>query len=164
MPQDTPGESGAGTRRGPSSSPPEPDAGSERPVGLTQDAGWEIGVSKTLPHPPSVVWDFISGDEGIAIWLGPGAELHREKGATYETDDGATGEIRGYRPGDRIRLTHRLPGSATDTTIQVAVSRARSGEKAVLRFHQERLADEAERAAQREHWKRVMAHLADALG
>ncbi|MFE6780492.1 SRPBCC domain-containing protein [Streptomyces sp. NPDC057702] len=123
-----------------------------------------MGVSKTLPHPPAEVWDFISGDEGIAIWLGPGAELHQEKGASYETDDGTSGEVRGYRPGDRIRLTHRAPGSGRDTTVQVAVSQARSGGKAVLRFHQERLADEEERARRREHWRRVIAEVADALG
>ncbi len=142
----------------------QPPADSQRPRGLTRDAGWEIGVSKTLPHPTSVVWDFISGDEGIAIWLGPGAELHQEKGAPYETADGASGEVRGYRPGDRIRLTHRAPGSTRDTTIQVAVSRARAEGKAVLRFHQERLSDASERAHRREHWKQVMAHVADALG
>lgn len=136
----------------------------ERPTGLTRDAGWEIGVSKTLPHPPSVVWDFISGSEGISIWLGPGAELHGAKGERYEADDGTSGEVRGYRPGDRIRLTHRLPGSTRDTTIQVAVARAGSEEKAVLRFHQERLADAEERARRREHWKQVMADVADALG
>jgi hypothetical protein len=34
------------------------------PTGLTKDAGWQIGVSRTLPDPPSPVWDFISGPEG----------------------------------------------------------------------------------------------------
>ncbi|WP_348652209.1 ABATE domain-containing protein [Streptomyces sp. 71268] len=142
----------------------QPPADAQQSRGLTRDAGWEVGVSKTLPHPPSVVWDFISGDEGIAIWLGPGAELHQEKGAPYEAADGTSGEVRGYRPGDRIRLTHRAPGSTRDTTIQVAVSRARAEGKAVLRFHQERLSDATERAHRREHWKEVMAHVADALG
>lgn len=27
------------------------------PVGQTQDAGWQIGVSRTLDHPLERVWD-----------------------------------------------------------------------------------------------------------
>ncbi|WP_274561349.1 SRPBCC family protein [Streptomyces spiramyceticus] len=134
------------------------------PTGLTQDAGWEIGVSRTLPHPPDAVWEFIASPEGVALWLGPGAELTAEKGAAYRTADGITGEVRGYRPGDRIRVTY---GS---TTVQVAVSVPTSGsssgagEKAVLRFHQERLANAEERETQREHWRAVMDAVAAALG
>lgn len=138
------------------------------PTGLTQDAGWEIGVSRTLPHPPAAVWEFIASPEGVALWLGPGAELTAEKGAAYRTADGITGEVRSYRPGDRVRVTY---GS---TTVQVAVSAAASGsgagsssgagEKAVLRFHQERLANAGEREARREHWRAVMDAIAAELG
>ncbi|MEU0720338.1 SRPBCC domain-containing protein [Streptomyces lavendulocolor] len=120
------------------------------PTGLTRDAGWEIGVSKTLPLPAAAVWDFIAGPEGIALWLGavPGG-LPTERGAAYETAEGVTGEIRGYRPGDRVRLTHG------GTTLQVAVSAAGPG-KAVLRFHQERLGSAEERERRRAHWQEVM--------
>ncbi|OEJ40362.1 activator of HSP90 ATPase 1 family protein [Streptomyces agglomeratus] len=129
------------------------------PTGLTKDAGWEIGVSRTLPRPPAAVWEFIASPEGVGLWLGPGAELTAEKGAPYRTADGVTGEVRSQRPGDRVRLTY---GS---TTVQVAVSAAgASGEKAVLRFHQEHLADAGEREARRTHWRAVMDEIAAALG
>lgn len=40
------------------------------PTGLTRDAGWEIGVSKTLPRPPAEVWDFIASPAGVALgWV-----------------------------------------------------------------------------------------------
>ncbi|WP_137994014.1 SRPBCC domain-containing protein [Streptomyces vilmorinianum] len=116
-------------------------------TGLTKDAGWEIGVSKTLPLPAAAVWDFIASPEGVALWLGEGIELPTEKGESY-----AFGEVRGYRPGDRVRLTYGT------TTLQVAVSAAGDG-KAVLRFHQERMADAEERERQRAHWKSVMARV-----
>ncbi|MGX1883591.1 SRPBCC family protein [Streptomyces sp. NPDC055287] len=129
------------------------------PTGLTQDSGWEIGVSRTLPHPPAAVWEFIASPEGFALWLGEGAEPAAEKGASYRTADGATGEVRSYRPGDRIRLTH---GS---TTVQVTVSAAPGGaDRAVLTFHQEHLADAEEREAGRAHWRAVMDAVAAALG
>lgn len=34
-----------------------------------------------------------------------GAQLPTEKGESYETGDGIAGELRSYRPGDRVRLT-----------------------------------------------------------
>ena len=126
------------------------------PTGLTQDAGWQIGVSKTLHHPPSEVWEFITSPQGVALWLGPGAELPTGKGAPYNTADGIVGELRSYHPGDRVRLTYGR------TTVQVAVTAAASG-NAVLRFHQERLADATDRERRRAHWQSVVTAVAEAL-
>lgn len=89
-----------------------------RSTGLTKGAGWEVGVSRTLPQSPAAVWEFISGPRGLELWLGAGARLTPERGTAYETDAGDTGEVRGYRPGDRIRVTYG------ETTVQVAVSAA----------------------------------------
>ncbi|MFB8209385.1 SRPBCC domain-containing protein [Streptomyces sp. NPDC056010] len=127
------------------------------PTGLTRDTGWQIGVSRTLPHPPSVVWDFISGPEGLALWLGSDTELTPERGAPYRTAAGVTGEVRGYRPADRIRVTHGT------TTLQVAMTPAADGARTMLRFHQEHLASAEERERQRTHWQRVMDQVEAAL-
>jgi len=125
------------------------------PTGLTKGVGWQIGISRTLPQPPAAVWDFISSAEGIALWLGPGARLTPERGAPYRTAIGVAGEVRGYRPGDRIRVTHG------HTTVQVAVRPAATG--TMLRFHQERMASAEEREHQRAHWRRVLDRIAGAL-
>lgn len=126
------------------------------PTGLTKGAGWEIGLSRTLPLPHSAVWDFLTGDEGVGLWLGPGAHLPEEKGQPYETADGIRGELRSRRPGDRVRLTYN------GTTVQVAVTAAGPG-KSVLRFHQERLSSAAEREERRAHWRAVMERVTKAL-
>ncbi|MFD9543620.1 SRPBCC domain-containing protein [Streptomyces sp. NPDC060022] len=126
------------------------------PTGLTQDAGWEIGVSRTLPRTASAVWEFIAGDEGVALWLGSASPLPTEKGAPYRTAGGVEGEIRSYHPGNRIRLTH---GS---TTVQVTVSPSPE-DRAVLRFHEERLGSAEEREERRAHWQHVMDRVAAAL-
>ncbi|MFI9155287.1 SRPBCC domain-containing protein [Streptomyces sp. NPDC053367] len=128
------------------------------PTGLTQDAGWEIGVSRTLPHPPSVVWEAVSGPDGLARWLGPGAAPAPERGARYRTADGVEGEVRGYRAGERVRVTR---GS---TTVQVTVSPAAGGTKAVLRFHEEHLSSADERESRRAHWRGVIDGIARDLG
>ncbi|WP_416070170.1 SRPBCC domain-containing protein [Streptomyces scabiei] len=129
---------------------------SARSTGLTKDAGWQVGVSRTLRQSPATVWEFISGPRGLALWLGAGARLTPERGTGYETDAGARGEVRGYRPGDRIRVTYG------DTTVQVAVSAAGGG-RSVLVFHQERMAGPEERERQRAHWRRVMQQVVEAL-
>ena len=128
------------------------------PVGLTRDAGWEIGVSRTLHQPPQAVWEFITGPEGVALWLGVEGPLPTGKGAPYRTADGTEGEIRSYRPGDRVRLTYG------PSTVQVAVTPGSSEGRAVLRFHQERLASAEEREERRTHWKAVMDRVAAELG
>ena len=52
-----------------------------------------------------------------------------------------------------------------DTTVQVTVSRpaGSAGDRTVLRFHQEWLADAEERARQREHWRAAMERVTTAL-
>lgn len=129
-------------------------------TGLTRDAGYQIGVSRTLPLPASAVWDFMAGPEGLALWLGPGVEIDLRRGGAYRTADGAGGEIRGYREGERLRATRRGPDGA-ESTVQFTVS-AR-GDRTVLTFHQERLGGPEERTARRGHWKAAMAAVEAAL-
>jgi uncharacterized protein YndB with AHSA1/START domain len=131
-------------------------------VGHTRDAGWQIGVSKTLDRPVEEVWTFITSPTGVAIWLGDGVTVLSERGAGYETTAGVRGETRSFRDLDRIRLTWQPPDWAHDTTLQLAVRSAGEG-RATLRVHQERLADAAEREQQRRHWQGVVNALVEAL-
>jgi uncharacterized protein YndB with AHSA1/START domain len=82
------------------------------PTGLTQDAGWEIGVSRTLPTSLTETWDVVVDGPGLARWLGEGAVLPDEVGGPYRTDDGAEGELRSLRPLERVRLTWQPDGRA----------------------------------------------------
>jgi uncharacterized protein YndB with AHSA1/START domain len=41
-------------------------------IGRTKDAGWQIGVSRTVDHPIEQVWDFLTSAAGTAVWLGHG--------------------------------------------------------------------------------------------
>lgn len=132
-------------------------------VGQTKDVGFQIGVSRTVDHPPQAVWAYLTGTEGLAVWLGEGVALSTEKGEPYRTRDGTEGEIRSFRPVDRVRLTWRPSGWDHDTTVQVAVRGAGEGRTSV-RFHQEWLADAGERERQRSHWQAVMDRVQEALG
>ncbi|WP_081830380.1 SRPBCC family protein [Rhodococcus sp. UNC363MFTsu5.1] len=135
------------------------ETSSARQVGLTRDAGWEIGVSKTLPYPVEAVWRLLSGHP--AVWLGIGAVLPEATGGAWRADDGTRGELRSRREHDRIRLTWRPRNWTHDSTVQVAMRETATG--TVVRFHQERLADQGERERQREHWRAVLGRLEAAL-
>ena len=101
------------------------------PVGKTKDAGWELGVSSTVPLSLEEAWSRL---EDPARWLGEPAE-----------------DVRSRRPLDRIRVGWH------GTIVQVALTTAKSG--TTVRFHQERLADAAERERQRAHWTAVLDRL-----
>jgi uncharacterized protein YndB with AHSA1/START domain len=130
-------------------------------TGLTRDAGWQIGVSRTFGCDLDHAWWVLSGAEGLDRWLGGLDALPTAKGAEYRTADGTTGEIRSYGPGDRIRLTWRPPGWDHDSTVQVALTSARRG--TVVHFHQERLAGPDEREEMRAHWAETLDALAPLL-
>lgn len=74
---------------------------SERVPGQTQDVGFQIGVSRTVPYPPEVVCRFLVGPEGVQLWLGAEAELSAQRGAAYRTDDGTEGVVRSFREVDQ---------------------------------------------------------------
>jgi uncharacterized protein YndB with AHSA1/START domain len=133
---------------------------SERPVGLTQDVGWEVGVSRTFRVAPDDAWEAILSPAGVALWLGEGA-APLAAGARYETRDGTAGEVRSLRPGDRVRLTWRPPGRPEPATVQVALRPAAGG--CSVRFHTERLGDAEEREEMRRHWRDVLDRLGGLL-
>ena len=101
------------------------------PVGKTKDAGWQIGVSRTVPLTRDGVWTRI---EDISTWLGE------------EPDD-----VRSFKPLDRIRIGWH------GTIVQVALADTSTGTR--VTFHQDHLADAAERERQRDHWKGVADRL-----
>lgn len=131
-------------------------------VGKTRGAGWQIGVSKTVDRPVEEVWAFITSPAGMAIWLGEGVRVLSELGADYQTASGIRGRTRSFRVLDRVRITWRPADWSHDTTLQLAVRAAGPG-RAMLRVHQERLADAEERERQRSHWRAVIAALVAAL-
>lgn len=131
------------------------------PVGRTEGAGWEIGVSRTVACPAAAVWELLTSEVGTALWLGVGVRWPAEVGTSYALDDGTVGELRSFRPLDRIRLTWRPPGWDHESTVQVTV--VAKGDRTRIGLHQERLADADERERQRAHWSAVMDRIEAAL-
>lgn len=134
------------------------DAKDDR-VGLTKDAGWEVGVRKTVAVPLPAVWEYLVSD-GLALWLG-NTKFDLEKGFRYQTDDGVRGEVRTVTPGRKLRLTWQPDDWPHDTLLQVTVKEAATG--TTIGFHHEQLADREERHMMLGHWKNVVDELARAV-
>lgn len=128
--------------------------GSEKPIGLTKDAGYQIGVRRTIHVSHSRAWDMIFSTEGMNIWLGPTSGIELEPGQTYELGDGASGEVRVVKPGSHIRLTWQPPEYSRPSIIQVRV--LDKGGKSVIAFHQEHLPDGQAREARRAHFANAL--------
>jgi len=130
-------------------------------TGKTKDAGWEVGVRKTVPASGPAVWNFLLG-EGLALWLGDIDELPTEKGKTYTTRDKVHGTVKAYIENYRIRLTWQPSDWPHDTTLQLTVKASATG--TTIAIHQEKLADREERRLMLGHWKSVIDHVAGELG
>lgn len=127
-------------------------------VGETADAGFQVGAQKTVGLPAEAAWAWLTRSPGPHAWLGPVDGLTLEPGATYACEDGAEGEVRSVRPGERLRLTWLPPGWEASTTVQVTVTP--KGERCTVGFHQERLPGPDAREAMKARWRGVLARLA----
>jgi len=125
-------------------------------IGLTKDAGWQFGLRKTFPYAQQYMWDFMFSDKGLTIWLGkPDEEL--EIGKEYKTEEGIEGKVRILTPYSHIRMEWKKPGWENTSTVQVRV--IGDQQKATISFHQEKLADEAQREEMKEYWNSKMKEI-----
>jgi uncharacterized protein YndB with AHSA1/START domain len=133
----------------------------ERPIGLTRDAGWQIGVSRTVHVPIEEAWNFLVSAAGLAIWLGTGVDTPLAKGQCYETTDGTTGEIRSLHKLDRVRLTWKPKDRHHSATTQASVQPTNTG--CTIRLHTEKLVDAEDRDRMRAHWQTIAERLNEAM-
>lgn len=134
----------------------------KRVLGETADTGFQVGVRRTLPLSVDDAWRLLTSPEGVRAWLGDARGFALEKGATYTTPAGASGEMRVAKPGSHLRVTWRPPGWARASTIQVRV--IPSGVKTTLSFHEEHLPGAAEREERRRHFEAVLDELQQRAG
>lgn len=127
-----------------------------RVVGRTADAGFQLGVQRTVGLPLQRTWDLLAAQP--SLWLD--ADVVLEEGRTYESPQ-ARGEVRVVRPGERLRLTWQPTGWSRPATLQLTVSAPAPGRTAV-HVHLEKLPDAQTREDQRAHWRRVLQRVAEA--
>ena len=130
-------------------------------VGQTKDAGFQIGVRKTFPASVDRTWDFLFSDTGLAIWLGEIDHGNLELDKNYKTKDGTDFKSSILKPYSHIRLTWRKNGWDNTSIVQMRI--ISSKEKAIISFHQEKLANSQQRAEMKAHWDKIVARIGDYL-
>ena len=132
-----------------------------RPVGLTQDTGFQIGARRTFPCLAVEAWRFLTSAEGLRLWLGETPAFVPARGARFQLTDGTTGEITTFVPESHLRMTWLPPGWPRPAIVQLRV--IAKGERCVVAFHQEHLPGPAERAQRSLHYATVLEALAETL-
>jgi uncharacterized protein YndB with AHSA1/START domain len=128
-----------------------------KPIGLTKDAGWQMGVRKTLPVPVDDVWSFLFSEEGLAIWLGKVKELNWKKGEEYKTSNGTHGVVRVVNVLSHIRITWKKKDWDNFSTLQMRTVKGK--DKTTIVFHQDRLTGSDQRDEMLTHWEKVLDKL-----
>ncbi len=145
-----------------------------RTTGETADAGFQLGVQKTIATSPESVWEALADPHGLAAWLGDQdpVDLTLQEGATFGDPDAATdphapadepsGEVRVMVPGERVRLTWQPGDWPRASTLQVRVDGKPNG-KTRVSVHHEHLPHEDARDAMRDRWQEALNALAERL-
>ena len=136
----------------------------KRVVGETMDAGFQVGVQRSVPATATEAWTLMTSRP--ELWLGEGASIAFHEGEQYEVPPGdgapgASGEVRVVKPGDRLRMTWQPEGWPAPATLQLTLSESRSGKTAV-HAHLEKLPDADAREAMRKRWREALERIASA--
>lgn len=133
------------------------DKRKKRPTGLTKDAGWQIGVRRTLPIQSEAAWRLLTSKKGLRLWLDAEVEIDFRPKSAYTLADGTEGEVRVFSPNSHLRITWQPQHWSRASTIQVRV--IPKGDKTVIAFHQEHLPGETEREERRAYYLSVLDEL-----
>jgi len=134
---------------------------SKKKVGLTKDAGWQMGVRKTINREFDVVWDFMFSNPGLKIWLGNVDAAELEVGKSMDLDNGTNGEIVVFKAFSHIRMKWKKNDWENTSRLQLRIIRSKS--KTVISFAQEMMLDRSQREEMILYWKKVVADIAKVL-
>jgi uncharacterized protein YndB with AHSA1/START domain len=111
-------------------------------TGLTKDAGWQLGVRRTVAAPLEEVWDHLVSAEGLRPVL---------------TAGGTVTEARSRTERKRVRVRWREDGADHVTTLQLTLLTAVSG--TTIALHQDQLTGPQERERLLTHWTRLLERI-----
>ena len=113
-------------------------------TGNTRDAGWQVGVRRTLELELSEAWALLTSPPWLQRWSGL---------ADLDPDDPA---MRSLTPECVVRVR------TAESLVQLRVLPATTG--TTVAFHGEHLADEQTRTQRKQHWTRLLDDLGAATG
>jgi uncharacterized protein YndB with AHSA1/START domain len=130
---------------------------SQRIIGKTSAAGFQIGVRRTLSISAEEAWRLLTSPHCLSIWLGVLEPRGLVEGASFRLSDETSVEVRLVKPGSHLRLGWQPPGWRRSSTIQVRV--LPKGVRCVLAFHQEQLPGAKQRVERGAFFRTVLGQL-----
>jgi hypothetical protein len=133
----------------------------QKKTGLTQSAGYQIGVRCTLEVSLHDTWDLLLSGEGLEVWLGTDSLDKWETGIEFSSAEGISGSVRVFRVYSHIRISWKKKEWPNQSILQVRTIEA--GAKTIISFHQEHLLNDEQREEMKEHWKNVLERIREML-
>ncbi|WP_166243123.1 SRPBCC domain-containing protein [Paenibacillus turpanensis] len=127
----------------------------EKVVGLTQSAGFQVGVRKTFPLRVEEAWELVTTAKGIEIWLGKVDSFPLQIGHSFHTDEGISGDIRVVNQHQNIRMNWKKEGWPRASILQIRTI-SQDSLKSTISFHQEHLPNLEERDEMKKRWEQVL--------
>jgi len=128
------------------------------PVGVTKDAGVQIGVRRTIKAEKERVWRFLLSADGLALWIGRVPEFRLEKGFAFASAEGVTGKLTVVQPFHKLRMQWKRPEWERPSRLQIYVLAAAGGGTTVA-IHQEMLEDVYIRELMRRRWDETLRRI-----
>ncbi len=133
-----------------------------KPIGKTQDVGFQFGLQKTFPISEEKAWDFMFSEAGLKIWLGD-LEKALSLKENYKTKNGIEGFVRVFKPYSHIRMNWKKRDWENMSTVQVRVI-GKDDNNTLISFHQEKMLDSNQRAEMKEYWNQKMDQISREIG
>lgn len=112
-------------------------------TGKTKDAGWQVGVRRTLPLEIAEAWDLLTSQPWLYRWSGL---------TVLDPDDPGVRSLTAQRV-IRVRTQHSL--------VQLRMQSAATG--TTVAFHEEHLPDNQTRTLRKHHWEQLLDDLESAV-
>ncbi|CAG7654839.1 SRPBCC domain-containing protein [Paenibacillus allorhizosphaerae] len=128
------------------------------PVGVTKDAGVQIGVRRTIDMTKEQAWHFLTSPQGMALWIGNVTSFQWHKGSEFVSEEGVSGKLTVVTPFQKLRLTWKRPEWDKPSRLQIYLLSTSSG-KTTIAFHQEMLEDIYMRDMMKRHWEQVLGQI-----
>ncbi|MFD0586494.1 SRPBCC domain-containing protein [Paenibacillus sp. GCM10027627] len=124
-------------------------------VGQTADAGFQVGVRRTLPLSQEQAWQLLTSAEGLKWWIGTAPNLEIREGETFTSAEGVSGQFRVVKPQLQLRLKWERSDWIKASTLQIRLISAVRG-RTTISFHQDRLENPGTREQMKLYWEHVL--------
>ena len=132
-----------------------------RVLGETANAGFEVGVQKTVDLSPQQTWQLLTSRKGLLLWLGEVDDLNLVKGEKFQTKDGSSGEIRSIKRAERIRIKWQPNDGSNSSTFQITLSPVKN--KTSIRVHHENLSRDTSRSEMQKRWRTILEKINESV-